>query len=417
MKNKNIIFFILVILNIIARIFAILLHENNPETPWLGGGDAPYYITLAENLVLGKGFAYGNQPTAFRPPLYPIMLAILVKTSGSNYVLLLRIFQFFFSLITVYLIALSATLLFGKQAWRHGILLGLYCPSLAYIMLPIGPENLAALFNLFTLYGYIRMLNASKNSEIKWGILSGISTGLSSLTRFTSPVILMIALYIGYERRSLRSVLIVITCFALIISPWLIRNRIVFGEWIYSTSGGFTLVKGILDPQGRGLYDVEVKRVLGWTHQEYERNDRSNDFPSELQMNAQALYVYFDLIKQKNISLIPLHIMKVFWFWLGFDHLINTKNVGFKGWIERFLAAIWWLWIGLSILGWKHLRNDPRKYRWAFLILWRVILATITHLPFTTSTRLRSPLMDPIVVVLAAGGSIKYLNFSKDKSQ
>ena len=50
-----------------------------------GGLDDPdRYLPLARGLAEGKGFASFGRPTAFRPPLYPLLLAPLVGTMGGR---------------------------------------------------------------------------------------------------------------------------------------------------------------------------------------------------------------------------------------------------------------------------------------------------------------------------------------------
>ena len=44
--------------------------------------DPDHYLTLARSLAEGRGFALDGRPTAYRPPLYPILLAPLVGDAG-----------------------------------------------------------------------------------------------------------------------------------------------------------------------------------------------------------------------------------------------------------------------------------------------------------------------------------------------
>src|SRR5512135_2932676 len=46
--------------------------------------DPAAYLVLARSLAEGKGFALGGRPTAYRPPLYPILLTPLVATLGDQ---------------------------------------------------------------------------------------------------------------------------------------------------------------------------------------------------------------------------------------------------------------------------------------------------------------------------------------------
>src|SRR5579883_1070643 len=46
--------------------------------------DPDSYLPLARSLVEGHGFSHKGRPTAYRPPLYPIVLAPLVGTLGDR---------------------------------------------------------------------------------------------------------------------------------------------------------------------------------------------------------------------------------------------------------------------------------------------------------------------------------------------
>ena len=61
----------------------------------------------------------------------------------------------------------------------------------------------------------------------------------------------------------------------------------------------------------------------------------------------------------------------------------------------------YWVILALGIGGWFQLRA-----RWpalAHLFLFYALLVTVLHLPFNMNTRLRIPLVDPLLVILAAG--------------
>src|SRR4051812_37709214 len=46
--------------------------------------DPDSYLLLARSLADGRGFTLNGRPTAYRPPLYPLVLAPLVATLGDR---------------------------------------------------------------------------------------------------------------------------------------------------------------------------------------------------------------------------------------------------------------------------------------------------------------------------------------------
>ena len=66
-----------VAVGVLARL-ALMVPGFEPRT------DPDRYLVLARSLAEGKGFALGGRPTAYRPPLYPILLTPLVATLGDQ---------------------------------------------------------------------------------------------------------------------------------------------------------------------------------------------------------------------------------------------------------------------------------------------------------------------------------------------
>src|SRR3954452_13355646 len=62
---------LLVVLGLAARLAATAPLLGRPEDP-------DNYVRLARGLVEGRGFVWDGRPTAYRPPLYPLVLPPLV---------------------------------------------------------------------------------------------------------------------------------------------------------------------------------------------------------------------------------------------------------------------------------------------------------------------------------------------------
>src|SRR5260370_20781721 len=93
---------------LIARLFLLMISGNLPIGPLSGVGDQDRYQTLADNLFEGRGFTYAGQPTAFRPPLYPMFLAAMRFLFRSHRFLAARCFQLLAALAMAYLCLLLA---------------------------------------------------------------------------------------------------------------------------------------------------------------------------------------------------------------------------------------------------------------------------------------------------------------------
>jgi len=353
MTNKQKLFWTLVGVALVVRLLVAILPGRQLEPPWSGGSDSRHYATLAQNLLEGKGFTYAGHPTAFRPPVYPLFLALMMMLFGIHWALATRLLQFFISLFTTLIVARTAQEMFGEKAFKPSLLFCLYCPTLIYAIGQIGTETLSEALIACGFYGFMRILVATHNAQAsRWACIAGCTIGVAALTRFSAPAVLLSGLYAAFARRHWSSAAMLIATFCLTLSPWLLRNRLTFGVWTYSTfSSSFNLVRGILDPQGRSRGDREIKVILGWTHQEYEQNKHERPFPSELIMDAQCRRVYAQLVKEWGWRLIPLHLAKLSWFWLSTDQLFDPGGKGFNGLVRRLMAVAWWLWLFMAFYG------------------------------------------------------------------
>src|SRR5690349_9739603 len=67
----------IVVLALLARWVVMVPHIGRLHDP-------DHYLELARSLAEGKGFAWHGRPTAYRPPLYPMVLAPLVALLGRH---------------------------------------------------------------------------------------------------------------------------------------------------------------------------------------------------------------------------------------------------------------------------------------------------------------------------------------------
>jgi len=142
----------LILLSVIARITLVVVSGNHLRAPWSGGGDAPVYQLLAQNLLSGKGFTYCLQPTALRAPGYPVILASFMWAFDDKYVIAIRCLQFLLGLATVYFCSIASALAFGKRAGRATALIGLFCPTLSFVTGEVLTECIGAFFGSLFFY-------------------------------------------------------------------------------------------------------------------------------------------------------------------------------------------------------------------------------------------------------------------------
>jgi len=110
-----------------------------------GWGDEPDYHRHASDIAVGRGFLTPNgEPTAARPPLYPIVLAGVYRVFGPSHAAG-RIFQMVLGAGVVLLTYLVAKKLFSSDVGLVAAAFVAANPSLIYLSALLMTENLAIL--------------------------------------------------------------------------------------------------------------------------------------------------------------------------------------------------------------------------------------------------------------------------------
>ncbi|MGH9685950.1 MAG: ArnT family glycosyltransferase [Candidatus Acidiferrales bacterium] len=393
---------------ILTRLLVVLLADNRLNPPWGGLGDAPAYFLLAHNIATGKGYAYAGFATAYRPPIYPLLLAGGIKVFDSHAFEAVRLVQFLMGLAVVYLCASVAGNLFGKDEKRAALVLALFFPTLVIMTGDILTEATATLISALFLYLFVRFFQRPS-----WAILAGLSVcvGVATLIRFNMALLGIVVLAVVLlQQKTLpkwRAAALMICLSGLVVSPWLVRNyRAFHGRLLLSTESGPAAVMGVLTPQGRALPgdSARLRRALGWVPPaDIETNAPSRaQFGSEAELNRKAWRVAFGLWRHTGWRLVPLTLEKLSYFWLSTDQLLWTRS--FRPLVRAARAGgvlVYWVLLAFGIAGWFRLRS--RSSGLARVFLFYVILATVLHVPFNMNTRLRMPFIDPLLAILAAG--------------
>lgn len=398
----------LVVVGIFFRLAVVVVAGNGINAPWSGTGDAPAYALLAQNLASGRGFAYAGHPTAYRAPVYPVVLAAFIKAFGAHALEMIRLVQFGLGILTVLVCGAAAREIFGAPAKNLALIVALFSPTLIVMTGEILTETLATTMTAVFLYLLVRFFKRPN-----WAVLAGLSTvvGVATLVRFNMAlfeiVLLGAVLFCRAGLPELPSFAVAIFLPALIVGPWIARNYIVFkGALTLSTESGPTAAMGVLAPQGRALPGDSERLVqyLGWLPPvDLETNAASrNLLGSESDLNRQAWKVTFRLWREWGWRLVPLTLRKLSWFWLSTDQLLSTGS--FRPIVRAARAlgvAAYWVLLVLGIGGWFRLQESDTRL--AYLLLLFLLLVTILHLPFNMNTRLRTPFVDPLLAILAGG--------------
>lgn len=262
---------------LILRLVPVLLTTNLG----IGPDDMFQYDMLARSLASGNGFrwytqedlkllepyvdfdlstAQGYDPqyglyTSFRAPLYPAFLALVYSISGLEFsrFLAARLAQAIFLGAPLapltYLIAKRLSSSTEQTARLSAWMVAAY-PMLLVYPLGLGTENL---FFVLVLLAFLFTLKAIDSPTRLNFICTGAFLALAALTRsIILPFAGLVVLYLFslYRTRALTVAIV----FAIIISPWVLRNTLLHGKLTgIETSMGYNLYLGY-HPNGNGSF-------------------------------------------------------------------------------------------------------------------------------------------------------------------
>jgi 4-amino-4-deoxy-L-arabinose transferase-like glycosyltransferase len=406
--KKKWIFPLFVTVGVLLRIAFVLAADSRQLTFLSGGSDAPVYDSLARNIIAHKGFTNAGTPTAFRPPGYPLLLAGFMEIFGQHYISAVRWLQCLAGLLTVWVCGRISRHLFDAEAEQATIVFGLFLPTLLFSTDQLLTECLAALLTAIFIWLMIRQ---QEKGDVRSACGLGFIAGVQAILRFNAAALPIFALWTALKSRQkpLISWRVAAILFLplLLVLPWLVRNAIVFpGHLVYSTHTGAILVQGVVSPQGRTKpgETEKLQAAMGWSIQDLEQNPSWRlSMPDEVELNRQAIRVVPGLWRDQGWHAIPLLIRKVADFWLSTDQLFDTQLLGPRDRVVRVGGVLSYLLVlAFGLVGLRELHKIQPELATTFCVFAAGL--TLLHLPMVMNTRLRIPLMDPLLVVLAGAG-------------
>ena len=250
------------------------------RTMGIGLDDMFQYDMLARSIVAGNGYRWYAQAdlpliqsyihldltstnydprgvlTSFRPPLYPVFLALIyfVAGVGAQRFFIARLVQ---TVLAASLAPLTLALArrFFPDRTRAAVItawvIALY-PMLVIYPLSLATENL---FFVLVLASILVLLKAAEKRSSGWFGLAGILIGLTALTRSVSLAFAGLAvLWIWFALRERKMAIVVFAMVSLVTLPWMIRNTLLYHRPTgIETALGYDLYVGY-HPAGTGTF-------------------------------------------------------------------------------------------------------------------------------------------------------------------
>jgi len=230
------------------------------------GGDAVSYHLQAAHLAAGNGYVRAQDflvfgPSAEFPPLFPVVLSVVDRFGGDS-ITTQRLFTGMLGVGTVLLVGLT-----GRRV--GGSTVGLIAAGLAaiYPML-FGAEGALMAESLYALLvsGFLLVvyLALERPTIVRW-VVAGVLIGLAALTR--TEAILLVPLVVvpevlrrgGITARAWSTIGLSTVAALVVVTPWIVRNAVVFDRFIPISNNSGTLLAGAncdgtYDGDDRGLW-------------------------------------------------------------------------------------------------------------------------------------------------------------------
>lgn len=387
--------------------------------------DVDGYLDIGSHLAAGAGYSAGNPPyfTAFRPPLYPLLVAAALRLPGELHAL--AALQVVMGLLTILVTGLLARRLGTSSiaALAAGLVVAVD-PVLIHVTATPMTETLCTL--LVALWGYSI---ASSSPTISRACFSGFLLGLLALCRptFLPYTLLQLAAVLlltnrknstsspensAHSRTWRRSAVIQFLCVTLCLFPWFLRNGLVVGKWTPATThGGYTLLLGnnstfyrevLHGPWGTAW---SGESLLPW-QQELETRLRAAQPPlnTEPQRDQWFYREAFDTMRRQptDFLLSCLYRFTRLWDILPQDPQRAAIPLPVRWGMAAWFSLLWFgLLVGIGVLFQR--RNSAGFSPPSGFLLLMILNVTAVHLLYWTDLRMRAPLI-PLVAILAIQG-------------
>jgi 4-amino-4-deoxy-L-arabinose transferase-like glycosyltransferase len=338
---------LLLVCGFILRFGFVLWKKTYVRSP---GSILPFgaeICSIAEHIVRGQGFSspfyQDTGPTAWIAPIYPYLCALVFRIFGiysqASALVLLGI-QCIIAAATGITIYALGRRTFGAQVG--------FCAAWIWTLSPIFFRwpvswiwDFSASAFLLSAVFIITLDVAEKNTRKLWLALGA----LWAVIAFTNPALLSVMpftfLYVAHvNHRAFRpwfaSMALAGLLFAVLVSPWLIRNELVFGRPVFFRSnfwfefhlGNYHFSNGMgYTGKHPGVNPAELQKYAAWGETRYIDYYKQDSFA---------------FVHKYPAEFVDLTLHRVWWFWDG-SLLIYWTREWWKPWEFWPLSLLGWL--------------------------------------------------------------------------
>jgi 4-amino-4-deoxy-L-arabinose transferase-like glycosyltransferase len=274
------------IFGLVLRLFTLGLFLSYDQG-FINDDDSAGYLSLAENMELGLGFAWDVglpfTPDSFRTPGYPIFLLAHHAIFGSYGVAIIT--QILLSLLIALLIMRIGERYFSAKAGIIAAFLFLIMPFSLLVSLRFITQVTFTVSLIGALYAWLKYLESSSQRYL---IIAAVLLPVVALIRpiaiwIVAPLVAAMILAVIWRKLELRRMLyasaILIAIFVVGLAPWLYRNYVVFGTaslsslpafqlYFYDAPSIYATSHDISYADARKALDSRIEEVTGYSYKD-----------------------------------------------------------------------------------------------------------------------------------------------------
>lgn len=373
------------------------------------GSDDVEFDLIAKNLAEGNGYrgfspdvvnddgTLREHPTAYRPPVTPLIYAAMYKLFGHRF-LIARVSNSFLGSITVVLVYLIANRMFGRTAARLAAAAYAFYPLAVYYNLSLDSEThgafLVCLFVWSTIaFGNSRDWRSAARAGVALGVLLLCKPGfvfVIPLLAIWGWVVCRLNLFLWLRAGPI----LVFT--GLTILPWVARNYHEFATLIpFGNSGGSLLL------QANNRIVVDDQRYFGYAVWDTSLPEYASELRApndEVKRDAVAKRIAIQWLKDNPDKWFYLARGKFYRLWTPeyFGHSNRELALGVSVYYALILCCFMISAIPIGCALWRS--RDP-----GFIIFIPILATVLMAVIFHGQHRYRFPI-DSLCIVAAAGG-------------
>lgn len=391
----------------------MILTVTDPNILYKSGGDDLVYNSIAVNIVEGNGFKAEGEPVPLMriAPAYPLFLAINYFIFGHNYYVI-RVIQALLLILTSISLYFIGKLIFNKRIGLFSAILVAFYPQFTYYNLMLLTESL---YIFLLSIAMLLIVLALVEDRLKLYIFAGLALGIANLCRPITtlfPFFILIGLLFVYERkiRAIKNFTVLVVFMLVAMCPWVIRNYIVSGKFLLTSSaGGYHLYyDNYLPGVGKGRTVEDVLRDV-----------------EDPEINKKLLQKGFRLIAN-NLKTQPLKYLKLVLIEKPMELWITTQS-GIYGITKSF--SFYWrngkyglfltklasmcFYLGLLLLALIGFVFSIKKWRKIMPIFLIIIYFTVVHMLLLPEHRYGVPVIPYVLIFSINGILLLYAKFTK----